>query len=183
MHRGAQLTEQIILVNENDKEIGFADKMEAHIRGELHRAFSIFVFNSDGKMLIHRRALSKYHSGGLWTNTCCSHPRKGESLNEAAHRRLQEEMGFDCPLEEIFSFMYRKELDRDLIENEYDHVFIGEFNGQPSPNPSEVEEYAWIDPNAAITDIKEKPEKYSYWFTLALERVINSTFPQHIKKP
>ncbi|HOV26933.1 MAG TPA: isopentenyl-diphosphate Delta-isomerase [Pseudobacteroides sp.] len=162
----------VILVDKSDKEIGLLDKMEAHIKGELHRAFSIFVFNSDKKLLIHKRASSKYHSGGLWTNTCCSHPQPGEEILISAHRRLIEEMGFDCELKKIFSFTYKGHLDKGLIENEIDHVFIGEFNGQPEPNPEEIEDYIWIAPTEVINDIKQNPNKYSYWFKIAIRKVM-----------
>ena len=127
--------EKVILVNEDDQSTGWMEKMEAHRKGVLHRAFSVFIFNDNGEMLIHRRALDKYHSGGLWTNACCSHPREGETTEESAHRRLMEEMGFDCDIQEQFSFIYRAELDNDLIEHELDHVFFGRFNGKPSSPP------------------------------------------------
>ncbi|MGC8851384.1 MAG: isopentenyl-diphosphate Delta-isomerase, partial [Candidatus Micrarchaeia archaeon] len=137
--------EQVILVDENDRELGVGEKMEVHRNGQLHRAFSIFVFNSDGKLLIHQRAKEKYHSGGLWTNTCCSHPRPGEKLDEAIHRRLVEEMGFDCPLKEVFSFVYQVKFENGLFEHELDHVYIGKFDGDPKPNPAEVMDWKWVD--------------------------------------
>lgn len=161
----------IILVDENDNEIGYTEKLEAHKTGKLHRAFSIFVFNPHGEMLIHKRAGHKYHSGGLWSNTCCSHPRKGESLKEAVHRRLQEEMGFDCDLQEIFHFVYTADLG-DLTEHELDHVFVGEYSGDITVNPEEVEDFAWVSVNELQKDIEENPQKYTEWFKIAVEKVI-----------
>ena len=151
------MSEQVILVNENDQEIGSREKMAAHRDGELHRAFSVFVFNGEGQMLLQRRAEAKYHSGGLWTNTCCSHPRPGESTEAAAHRRLQEEMGFDCDLEEVFQFTYYAKLDNELFEHEYDHVFVGTFEGTPTPNPAEVSAYKWIGVEELKRDVQENP--------------------------
>ena len=129
------MEEQVILVDEHDREIGTDAKLSAHAAGKLHRAFSVFIFDTDGNMLLQRRAATKYHSGGLWSNTCCSHPRPGESVHEAAQRRLQEEMGLDCSLQLALSFTYRKELGNGLSEYEYNHVFLGQFNGTPAPNP------------------------------------------------
>jgi len=123
--------ELVVLVDENDNEIGVEEKINAHRKGLLHRAFSIFVFNSKNELLLQKRAADKYHSGGLWSNTCCSHPRPGENLKDAAHRRLQEEMGFDCSLREVFSFLYKKSFDNGLTEHELDHVFFGKFDGIP----------------------------------------------------
>src|SRR4030042_2763439 len=126
--------EKIILVDENDREIGTEEKLKTHEQGKLHRAFSIFVFNSKGELLLQRRAKGKYHSGGLWTNTCCSHPREGEKLEEAVHRRLKQEMGLDCPLKEAFSFIYKVRFENGLFEHELDHVFIGRVDGKPVPD-------------------------------------------------
>tara|TARA_Y100000782_G_scaffold115634_1_gene163554 strand:+ start:15886 stop:16410 length:525 start_codon:yes stop_codon:yes gene_type:complete len=165
------MAEQVILVDENDAVIGSMEKMEAHEKGLLHRAFSVFVFNDKGEMLIHQRAFSKYHSGGLWTNTCCSHPREGETVLEAAHRRIQEEMGFDCPMKEIFEFIYKAELDSGLTEYEYDHVLIGEFNDAPNLNPDEVADYKYIAMDVLKEDVAAHPEKYTEWFKIALDRV------------
>ncbi len=160
---------RVILVDENDKEIGFEEKMEAHKTGKLHRAFSIFVFNSKGELLLQRRARDKYHSGGLWSNTCCSHPRVGETLEEAVHRRLKEEMGFDCELREAFHFIYKARVG-DLTEHELDHVFIGRYNGEVNPNPDEVEEYKWVPVASLSKDMKVHPENYTEWFKIAFER-------------
>ncbi len=156
--------EKVILVNENDEEIGFEEKLKAHQNGgKLHRAFSIFVFNLKGEMLLQKRAKEKYHSSLLWTNACCSHPRPNEPLEAAAHRRLKEEMGFDCDLKEKFSFVYRVDFKNGISENEFDHVFVGKFNGAPSPDSKEVADWKWIDVEELKKDIKENPEKYSYW--------------------
>jgi len=163
--------EKVILLDENLNEIGSEEKMVAHQKGMLHRAFSIFVFNSKGQLMIHRRAKGKYHSGGLWTNTCCSHPRPGEKTGEAAHRRLKEEMGFDCPLKEVFSFTYKVKLGN-LFEHEHDHVFVGTFDGEPQPDPQEVEDWKWADLGELERDVKENPDRYTYWFKQALPRVI-----------
>ncbi len=165
------IKDYILLVNENDEIIGAEEKMEVHKTGKLHRAFSIFVFNSENKLLIHKRAISKYHSGGLWTNTCCSHQRDGEELYDSIHRRLKEEMGFDCDLDEIFSLKYRAELDKELIEHEIDHVFIGEFDGEPILNPDEADEYAWVNLDDIVRQIREFPNKFTYWFKLLIDIV------------
>lgn len=165
------IKDYILLVNENDEEIGMGEKMEVHKTGILHRAFSIFVFNSENKLLLQKRAVSKYHSGGLLTNTCCSHQRQGEDLYETIHRRLIEEMGFDCDLDEIFTLKYRAELDNDLIEHEIDHVFVGRFDGEPIPNPDEVDDYAWVDLEDILSEVSESPEKFTYWFKLLIDIV------------
>lgn len=167
------MPEYVVLVDQNDKQIGVEEKIAAHEKGLLHRAFSIFIFNSQGQMLIQKRAAGKYHSANLWSNTCCSHPRPDESLDQAVERRLQEEMGFTCPLKEVFSFVYKIKFDDcDLFEHEYDHVFIGTFDGQPNPNPSEASDFKWIDLDELQMDIQEHPEKYAHWFKLSLKKVI-----------
>ena len=135
------MMEEVILVDENDRELGFMEKMEAHEKALLHRAFSIFVFNKKGDLMIHQRAFSKYHSGGLWTNTCCSHPRKNESVEQAAHRRLMEEMGMTCSVDFQFKFTYKASFNNGLIEHECDHVFFGITDDLPGPNPSEVDDF------------------------------------------
>src|SRR5437660_813812 len=132
------MRENVILVNEKDEMIGIEEKITAHSVGALHRAFSIFVFNSHGELLIQKRASTKYHSKGLWSNTCCGHPRLTESIEEASRRRLREEMGFDCDVKEVFNFIYRTNVDNNLIEHEYDHVLVGRFDGVPKPNRDEV---------------------------------------------
>jgi isopentenyl-diphosphate delta-isomerase len=167
-------SDMIILVDKNDREIGYEEKMKPHLGGRLHRAFSIFVFNSDGKMLLQQRAKSKYHSGGLWTNACCSHPRKGEETDEAAHRRLSEEMGFDCPLEEQFTFIYKAKLDGGRTEHELDHVFTGAYNGEVKPDPEEADGYDWISIDNLKKDMKLNPDKYTVWFKIALPKVLEN---------
>lgn len=166
------MKEKVILVDEHDREIGTMEKMEAHRKSLLHRAFSIFVFDSEKKLLLHQRAKTKYHSEGLWTNTCCSHPRPDEELMGAATRRLMEEMGFTCPLKEVFVFQYKAELDKDMTENEIDHVFVGEYNGAPVPNPEEVSDYKWISLSELAAKVRENPEDYTYWLKNALDQLI-----------
>lgn len=166
------MQEHVIVVNENDEELYLEEKMEAHRQGVLHRAFSIFIFNSDKKMLLHQRAKIKYHSGGLWTNACCSHPRKGETILDAAHRRLQEELGFDCPLQEVFSFTYFAELDQGLKEHEFDHVLIGTYDGPiDNFNPQEVEALKFIDCTELLLEVKMHPTKFTAWFLIALPKL------------
>ncbi len=160
--------ERVILVDENDREIGSMEKIEAHEKAVLHRAFSIFIFNSAGQMMLHRRALSKYHSPGLWTNACCSHPRPGESLEEATQRRIVEEMGFHCEMEEAFDFIYKAPFDHGLTEHELDHVFIGTYDGDPEINPEEVHSWKWIDIPELLADVEKDPKKYTVWFRIAL---------------
>lgn len=162
---------EITLVDENDKEIGAGEKMDVHRRGLLHRAFSVFVFNDAGEMLIQRRALEKYHCGGLWTNTCCSHPAPGETWIKAAHRRLPEEMGLDCPLTEEFVFTYRAEFKNNLVEHEIDHVFFGTWDGVPKPNPDEVCDYRWITEDDLREEMKKCPEKFAPWFLIICEEL------------
>ncbi len=162
----------VILVDKNDQPLGIMDKLEAHQKGLLHRAFSVFVFNDQGQLMIHQRALTKYHSPGLWTNTCCSHQQMGETSLEAAHRRLGEEMGFDCDMEEIFEFVYRAEFSNGLTEHEYDHVFIGHYNELPNINPEEVNAWRWISPKELEEDLSANPSHYTEWFKLSWERVL-----------
>ena len=145
----------VVLVDKNNRKIGEEEKLKAHKEGKLHRAFSIFIFNSKGELLIQQRAKTKYHSGGLWSNTVCSHPKPNETYLRATHRRLKEEMGFDCKLKKLFCFIYRKEFKNGLIENEYDCIFIGKFEGTPKPNPKEVMDYKWI----SLKDLKQKIKK------------------------
>lgn len=163
--------EHVILVDENDQQIGLMEKMEAHEKGLLHRAFSVFIFNDENQLLLQQRAKDKYHSGGLWTNTCCSHPREGESLLDAGKRRLHEEMGFSCPIETVFSFIYKAELDNNLIEHELDHVLIGNYNEAPKPNPDEVMDWKYVDLEWVVEDIKANPENYTAWFRIVFDNV------------
>lgn len=160
--------EQVILVDENDSVLGSAEKLQAHRDGKLHRAFSIFVFDSERRMLLQRRAADKYHSGGLWSNTCCGHPRPDETTGAAAERRLAEEMNFKCDLHEAFSFTYRAELEDGLVEHELDHVFVGEFDGVPAPAPLEVWEWKWMNLDELQTEMTEKPESFTSWLKIAI---------------
>ena len=162
--------ERLILVDENDCEIGTEEKLKTHLEGKLHRAFSIFVFDDSQRLLLQKRAAAKYHSGGLWSNTCCGHPRPGEETLAAARRRLGEEMNFQCPLKEFFAFRYQTKLENNLIENEFDHVFIGKFNGVPKPEASEVEDWRWMDFDELKQDLLRRPDEYTYWLRTALEK-------------
>jgi isopentenyl-diphosphate Delta-isomerase len=159
--------EKVVLVDPDDKPIGTAPKLQAHLEGRLHRAISVFVFNDRGEMLLQRRAESKYHSGGLWSNTCCSHPRPGEETIAAADRRLREEMGFQAPLEAAFTFRYRAELEAGLVENELDHVFVGTTDAEPKPDPREVDAWRWIGPADLRRELAERPETFTAWFPIA----------------
>jgi isopentenyl-diphosphate Delta-isomerase len=162
---------QVILVNSDDEAIGVMDKMEAHEKGLLHRAFSIFIFNSNGEMLLQQRALEKYHSAGLWTNACCSHPMPGEATPDAAHRRLMEEMGFETALEETFSFIYKTSFENGLTEHEVDHVFIGHYDNDIFTNPEEVAGYAFHPMDFIRQSIAEKPHLYTSWFKIAFPKL------------
>ncbi|WP_295233765.1 isopentenyl-diphosphate Delta-isomerase [Sediminibacterium sp.] len=165
------MLEQVILVNEADQEIGFMEKMEAHEKAVLHRAFSVFILNDAGEMLLQQRASNKYHSANLWTNTCCSHPKPGEVTKNAAHRRLQEEMGFDTPLEKAFDFVYKAPFDNGLTEYEFDHVFIGNYQGNIQPNPLEVKDYAFRTFENINQLIATKPTEFTSWFLIAFPKV------------
>jgi len=164
--------EFVILVDENDNEIGSMEKIEAHEKAVLHRAFSIFVFNDAGQMMLQQRALSKYHSPGLCTNSCCSQPRPGETLLEATQRRIIEEMGFSCEMEEVLSFIYKAPFDHGLTEHELDHVFIGRYNDDPEINPDEVEAWKWVEVSDLLADIDKNPDNYTVWFKIALKEMI-----------
>ncbi len=165
------IEEQVILVDKNDNVLGTMEKMQAHVKGVLHRAFSVFVFDKEGKLMLQRRALTKYHSPGLWTNTCCSHPRKDEITVDAAHRRLVEEMGFDCDLEKVFDFVYKSDVGQGLTEHEFDHVFVGYFNEQPDINPEEVDSWKNVSLEEIEKDMDKNPENYTVWFRIAFPRV------------
>lgn len=168
--------ENVILVNENDEQIGLMEKIEAHEKALLHRAFSVFILNDKGELMLQQRALHKYHSPGLWTNTCCSHQREGESNITAGKRRLQEEMGFVTELAEAVSFIYKAPFDNGLTEHEYDHVMTGTYNDAPVINPDEVADWKWMDVQAVKDDIGKNPDKYTAWF-----KIIFDKFYQHIK--
>ncbi len=164
--------QQVILVDENDVPKGTMEKMEAHQKGLLHRAFSIFVFNDKGELLLQKRALNKYHSGGLWTNTCCSHPQPQENLDISAHNRLQNEMGFDCTLQNVFHFTYKTKLDNELTEHELDHVFTGLYNAAPKINALEVMDWKYMAVKEIQQDLKLHPENYTSWFKIILDTVL-----------
>ncbi|MDP3929803.1 MAG: isopentenyl-diphosphate Delta-isomerase [Bacteroidota bacterium] len=166
------MQEMVILVDEHDNEIGLMEKQEAHVKALLHRAFSVMVFNDKGEMLLQQRALSKYHSGGLWTNTCCSHPRQGETTEQAAHRRLQEEMGFDCELKLHQTFIYKAPFDNGLTEHELDHVFIGTYNQDPQINPEEVNDFHWISLTELDQQLRNQPEKFTVWFKMIMDNYV-----------
>lgn len=155
----------IALVNSDDKVTGYAEKLEVHKKGLLHRAFSVFIFNNSGDMLIHKRAKSKYHSPALWTNTCCSHLLENMSMDECLHDRLQFEMGFDADVDYKLKFTYKKSFYNGLIEHETDYVYVGLWNGTPKPNPDEVDSYKWVSISDLKIDMKQYPDNYTYWFT------------------
>jgi isopentenyl-diphosphate Delta-isomerase len=158
--------EQVVLVNEKDEELGVMNKLEAHERGLLHRAFSVFIFNTNGELFLQRRAMNKYHSGGLWSNTCCSHQRPGEDTLEAGKRRLQEEMGLACELKHVFSFHYHVAVEHGVVENEMDYVLVGVTNQLPVLNENEVMEWKIENTDVIMEAVKKSPEKFSYWFPI-----------------
>lgn len=164
------IEEQVILVDENDNQIGLMPKMEAHEKALLHRAFSVFVFNDNNELMLQQRALHKYHSPGLWTNTCCSHQRDGESNIEAGKRRLQEEMGFVTELEETTSFIYKAPFDNGLTEHEYDHIMIGYYNAEPNINEDEVADWKWMNLEDVKVDMALHSEKYTAWFKIIFDK-------------
>ena len=161
--------EEIILVDEQDNVIGTMEKMEAHRKGVLHRAFSVVLFNSSGELLLQKRADNKYHSGGLWTNTCCSHQRDGETNIQAGNRRLYEEMGFNTELKELFHFIYKAPFDNGLTEHELDHVMIGYYDGEPEINTDEVEDWKWMKIEDIQKDMLLNPESYTVWFKIIFD--------------
>lgn len=167
----SQTEDQLILVDEHDKQTGVMGKLETHEKALLHRAFSIVVKNSKGEIMLQKRADGKYHSGGLWTNTCCGHPRDGESIFKAAHRRLGEEMGFDCELKEVTSFIYKVGLDKGLTEHEYLHVFVGKYDSAPALNPEEASDWKWMSLNHIKIDIEQNSNNYTEWFKLLIPRL------------
>ena len=169
--------ELVILVDENDKEVGLMPKMEAHEKALLHRAFSVFVFNKNKELMLQRRASHKYHSPGLWTNTCCSHQRQGESNIAAGKRRLMEEMGFETNLEESISFIYKAPFDNGLTEHEFDHILLGNYEDDPNLNPDEVSEWKWMSLSDINTDMLENPDIYTEWF-----KIIFDKFYTHIEQ-
>lgn len=172
------MTEEIVLVDLDDHITGYASKSSVHQKGMLHRAFSVFI--TDGsKMLLQKRNLNKYHSGGLWTNACCSHQRKDEELETAVHRRLEEELGFDCPLKEMFTFVYRTSFKGGVTEYELDHVFLGFYNGEIRENPDEIDEVRWADYKTLKNELERVPEEFSSWFIISAPKILKHLENQH----
>lgn len=168
----------VVLVDEKNEAVGAAEKIRAHTQGWRHRALSAFVFDETGRLLLQQRAAGKYHSGGLWSNTCCTHPRPHETPEDAAQRRLQEEMGFTCALTPAFHFTYRAPVGPDLTEHEYDHVFVGVADGVTvQPNAAEVADWAWMDPTSLRADVAAHPERYTVWFRRLLDRALGEAPP------
>jgi len=161
--------EEVVLVDKKDKEIGSLEKLRAHKEGKLHRAFSVLIFNQKGEMLLQKRSMSKYQSAGLWSNACCSHPRPGEAVSVAARRRLKEEMRITCDLKEVLSFVYKAKVG-ELVEHEFLHVFLGQFDGKPIIDKKEVADWRWREKIDLKKDIKENPNKYTAWFTIILDK-------------
>ena len=166
--------EKVVLVDKNNNQIGLMPKMEAHLKGFLHRAFSIIIFNSVGEMMLQKRASTKYHTPNLWSNTCCSHQRENENNISAGKRRLKEEMGFVTNLYDFGSFIYQVSFSNGLIEHEFDHILLGVYNGIPKINPDEVDEWKWISIDELCIDIKKKPEKYTAWFKIIINKYSES---------
>jgi len=166
----SSLDQRVILVDEHDKELGVKDKLAVHQQGDLHRCFSIFIFNKSGKMLLQKRAADKYHSGGLWSNACCGHPYPGTTTQAAAEERLKYEMGLDCSLREAFSFLYQTKLENGFVEYEFDHVFIGSADSDPRPNQAEVQDWRWINMASLEAELKDKPETFTYWFKICYQQ-------------
>lgn len=163
--------EEVILVDESDAAIGVMEKMEAHEKALLHRAFSVFIFNSRNEMLLQQRSASKYHSAGLWTNACCSHPRPGEDTLAAAQRRLQEELGFQTPIRKVFDFTYKAAFDNGLTEHEFDHVFVGSYDEMIDPNPDEVQAVRFVTMETLRNSLETEPAAYTAWFHIAFPRI------------
>lgn len=174
--------EEVILVDEKDQEIGTMEKLLAHEKGLLHRAFSVLIFNDSGELLIHKRSKDKYHCGGLWTNACCSHPRKGEAIMDAANRRLFEEMGFNTPLKHVDEFVYKAKFENGLTEYEYDHVLIGIYSENPNPNPDEVEDWKYMELQQVKKAMHENPNDYTAWFIDIITNRIDNILEKHYDK-
>lgn len=171
MNRTAMNEERVVLVNEHDVQVGTMEKLRAHEEGLLHRAFSVFLFDDRGRLLLQRRAAGKYHSAGLWTNTCCSHPRPQETVEDAAVRRLHEEMGITADLEHQFSFIYRAALENGLLEHELDHVLFGTYSGAADPDPEEADGWKYMDPEELEQDLRLNPEHYTVWLRICWPQV------------
>lgn len=167
------MIEEVILVDRQDREIGLMEKMQAHREAKLHRAFSVFLLNDKGEVLLQQRALDKYHCGGMWTNACCSHPRAGETLQAAVDRRLQEEMGIACETNWVYSFIYKADVGEGLFEHEFDHVFFGRFSGTPQPDEKEVSDWVFIPLEDLEEDVKMNETKYTPWFKIILTEVLD----------
>ena len=176
------MQEQVILVNKKDEPIGLMDKLEAHEKGALHRAVSVFIFNSDNQLLIQRRSLEKYHTPGIWSNTACSHPRNNESTILCANRRLFEEMGIMAKIRPVFSFLYKAEFSNNLIEHELDHVFIGFTNKKPNPNPKEVCDWKYIDETSLEKLFHDIPDAFSPWFKMCYARAFEKAYKLNSKE-
>ncbi len=172
------MEEKVILVDTNDQQIGLMPKMEAHEKALLHRAFSVFVMNSKGEIMLQQRAAHKYHTPNLWTNTCCSHQRDGETNIQAGKRRLMEEMGFVVDLKEIFSFIYKAPFDNGLTEHEFDHVMVGYYEGEPNINPEEVKAWKWMAPEAVKAAIATNPDEYTAWFKIIFDKFYDHLMQQ-----
>jgi isopentenyl-diphosphate Delta-isomerase len=172
--------EQVVLVNENDNETGVREKLQAHIEGLLHRAISVFIFNTKGELLLHQRAADKYHSANLWTNTCCSHPRPGEDVHDAAIRRLREEMGLSCEIKKAFAFVYKAHLENDLTEYEYDHVFTGVSDDLPVPDRSEVAAWKYLSWEKLENEIESDPASFTEWFKICVQEHKKELFNEDI---
>lgn len=168
------IEERVVLVDRDDRQLGTEEKLRAHERGELHRAFSVFIIDDQERVLLQRRASGKYHSGGLWTNTCCGHPRPGENVQRAAERRLKEEMGITVSVAPSGTFIYRVELENGLVEHELDHLFVGRFNGSPIPDSSEADEWMWEDRSRLEADCEARPGRYTAWLPFALRALARS---------
>lgn len=173
------MEEFVVLVNPNDEVLGLMEKQQAHIAGLLHRAFSVFIFNDKGELMLQQRAADKYHSPKLWTNTCCSHPRENETYLDAAKRRLQEEMGFVVELEYKFHFLYKAQFENGLTEHELDHVFVGHYNDEPILNPEEVMAYSWISIEDLIIEMNQSPENFTAWFKIIFEKYLSELKENH----
>lgn len=163
---------KVVVVDENDSVLKTESKLAVHKSGELHRAFSVFIFNSSGQMLLQKRADDKYHSAGLWSNACCSHPKPQEKIQDAAHRRLQEEVGFDCKLERVFSFVYKSKVSNDLVEHEFDHVLVGKYDGDVEANPDEVSDHRWESVEKIAEELSNSSQKFTPWF----QTIMNNHF-------